>query len=1380
MALIPREDRLRLVVGVIAGTLSALVVVALWLLRSGGAANPGVQDALMAGDTASARAASERTAQATTGPLIGRFQRGVEERLRGADLPTRPLRGPLSVRAQRIRWLEPGGRTFAQAPSASARVDLAAAQRGDILVTDVVLSSPDVTLREGASQWNYEVVLAELLEGGDGNGGSDNGAARRVIVRDTRVTDAHVEIIRPADSFTIDALDATLPVIWFVDPAHPDPTLRVAEATAILNLAEREPIALAAQDAEIRLTAGPVAFEVAQLAVDEMQLADIEGAWNPEWAFPGLDARGRALDIAFSELTRYAPPDRLPAEGSATFTWSIEPLTGDRVEIALTELTATSGASSIAGAVTLRLGGTEPFALVASDLRANPVEVSLLEQLAGRTLPYDGRLTGAITGSGGDITFDLLASLHPDDAPADRFETALRGTIAMGGPDGFTLRGLEADLRSVPLSSLRAFVPGLPFGGTVSGTVSLAGMPDRTPLGLDVRLALNVGEITAQGTVDLTGAVPTYDLDGRIIGLDLQSVLRPRTPPVTLTATFALAGSGFAPESANARVQVNGRFSGWETDASDTLAVAASVASGVLRVETLNASIATASVDAQGSWRFVAPQEGAIQYALEVSDLEPWEPYIPAGGTGTAGGRLVATGAVSGDLAMPSLSGSLAGENVTGLGWSFGSIDLEYDVQLTDSLPTVTASGTASEIGTPTAGDFASATLDGRLVAPEFNLTLRAERADGRAAQVIADGRLPSTGDRELVLRQLYADVEGGRWELLEPATIDVEAGGTVFVGNLEMVERVSGGRVLVDGAVWPLERADARVEAAAIPVGELQELFGITPLLLGDLAGSATIRTAAGIPTIDLTFALDSGAIRGVPVTDLEGSLRYADALIDARAVASLDTAGALTAELRVPALLRFDSLSFDMLDEGAVSGTLDLRNLALAPFASATPSIRDVDGRANGRVTLAGTVREPELAGQMQVAGGAATVVPLNQRFTQIEADLALSGRTVTVRQVTAVSEGTATVRGEVVFEQLNDPTVALAAHLQGFRPIAVADREDAAFSGVVTIMGSASAPTVGGRLAINDGYIPIPEFGGPADDFSDLDVGGPESWMDRLSIEGLVLAPANDVWFTGAGATAQLGGEVTVEKRGDAISLQGTLEGERGTYTLQAGPIVRRFEIASAQVRFLGTSEINPAIDIVARRVVLDPGGRQVEVEVRIAGTLRSPRLSLASADLATVPESELLAFLFFGRQTADQSVGGIATEALLEETVLGLAGLELERALISDLGLSFDIFQLRFGGPGGIGGFGAPTVVLGWELGSEFFLTVESALARLGESASFENAWAIRLEWAFDENSRARIGYEPVSINRFLRGYSLGLEDITRKNQFLLEVRRRWTY
>jgi hypothetical protein len=149
----------------------------------------------------------------------------------------------------------------------------------------------------------------------------------------------------------------------------------------------------------------------------------------------------------------------------------------------------------------------------------------------------------------------------------------------------------------------------------------------------------------------------------------------------------------------------------------------------------------------------------------------------------------------------------------------------------------------------------------------------------------------------------------------------------------------------------------------------------------------------------------------------------------------------------------------------------------------------------------------------------------------------------------------------------------------------------------------------------------------------------------------------------------ARAQLSGELTVNKVGMDTPITGTLSGTRGQYTLIAGPLVRRFDVVSAQVRFLGDPTPNPAIDITARRAVFDPAGRQIDVDVRVTGTLETPRLSLAGGEAVGVAESELLSFLLFGRPTF--ALGGEVAlgEDVLQQTLTGVLAevlaIELER-------------------------------------------------------------------------------------------------------------------
>ncbi|MGH7555408.1 MAG: translocation/assembly module TamB domain-containing protein, partial [Longimicrobiales bacterium] len=442
-----------------------------------------------------------------------------------------------------------------------------------------------------------------------------------------------------------------------------------------------------------------------------------------------------------------------------------------------------------------------------------------------------------------------------------------------------------------------------------------------------------------------------------------------------------------------------------------------------------------------------------------------------------------------------------------------------------------------------------------------------------------------------------------------------------------------------------------------------------------------------------------------------------------------------------------------------------------------------------------LTGTIEEPTVDGNLVLTGGSVRVPVLRQTYTNMTARLVLDGRTITVTPFQLHSDGPMTVTGHITLENLTSPVTDLDVHFDRFRAVGVPGTTDAALTGDLTLNGPREALEMSGSVRIADGYVPIPQFGaGSADFLSELPAGevlglpeGPaasSSLYDGLKITDLRVQVATDVWFTAEAARAQLSGDLTINKKvEDDFTVLGTLEGERGSYTLQAGPIVRNFEVTHTEVRFLGGPEINPAIDITARRIVFDAQGGEIDMDVRVTGTVRSPRLDLASPDAPDFPPEELLSMLFFGRSSLELGGGGLSGAEVLETTFLGswaeLATLELEETLVRNLGLSFDIFQVRFG-PGGLGGFGAPAFVFGWEVGRDVFLTAETALAGLFESTgTAANPWALRLEWAFAPDARLRASFETVEPTRYVQGVGLRLP-ITRKQQFSLEVRRRWTY
>ncbi len=1384
-----------IVAALLAGFGIGIVLVGLWLLTGERQAvfDPTADpDTIAAGERSIAATADTVRADELRGGrgMIGRIDERIAGRLAADPVRTAPLRGAVRIRARDVRWREPGGRQWASAPAVTGLLDVDAMRSGDVILRDVVLERADILLVQGSAEepWNYERVFARILER---DGSSARGPARRFEVRGLRVRDTRVDVRLPERRMRFEALDATAPQVRLAGPGLDDPDLRISTLTTTLVLPEPDGdtrLALTAADANLRIIDGGVAYEIASATVGDTRLAEVAGVWANDLPGYGVRATGRALDVRFADI-RFLAPERIPAEGSASFRFAIDPVSGTRTRIALTDIDASSGDSRITGAIDATLLA-DGFAVESADLRADPLSLALLEQVIGRELPYGGTLVGTIRGAGGDIRFDVDATLTSPDTRTP-LVTNLSGAVAFAD-GGFTLRSLVATLDNAPLAALRAVVPGLPFGGTVSGRVALEGAPGSAPLNLDVRLTLAQGVFNVQGVVDMTTTVPSYDLEGTILGVNLQDVFTTLAPPALLTGRFTLDGRGFDPATASARLSLGGRFTGWETGPDDVVRARAVVENGAVRVDTLGMRLATLTFAGAGRWQFVSPQAGALTYELAFSSLEPWGPYLPMADS-SASGSLRARGTVNGPLDAIRLAGTASGERVRlGSGWSARTLEAEYDATIGPEVPRIELLATARELGTPTAGTFFLVTADMDLVPPTFALDLSGLRSENEAEaiELLASGRVPFQGEREIVVQRAHLDVQDGLWRLARPTTIAWGGDDGVWVRDLEFRNEEGEGRIALSGRLLPLERTDLAVNIERLPAAEVQRLLGRDPVITGDLWASGTLRDIGGTPNVDLTFRVDSGAVLDVALARFTGDVDYRDGALVTTAEAVFDTVGVLDIELAIPLRVAVDdSVDVGIGESGSLRGRITADRVSLTPFGALFRGVQDLTGFVSGTLTLDGTLADPQLAGRAEIVQGAATFAMLNKRYEQIAGVLTFDGSQILIDSLSARADGTMQLAGTITLEQLDEPVLDLTANLQDFEVMGVENETDAEVRGTLAIAGPLDGLVLTGSVLVTDGAVLVPQlarstldeelFLAPGETFEGPLAEASNPLVDNLRINNLRVDVDRDTWVVLEGqARAQLGGVLLVNKRGEEWRVLGELEGERGTYTLAAGPVLRQFEITYARLRFQDEPELNPALEITASRTIIDQSGRPVEIDVNIGGTMREPRLALASG-AANVPESELLSFLFFGQPSFALGGGGIASEALLggfaELASIGIG------ETFAEAGLPFDLFQLRLAG---VGTSGAPTasLVIGREIVDDVFLTVESYLTALfgGEGAgSGFDAWALRLEWAFARRSSLSTGVEPVNSALLLRGAGFDPAIVPRQ-QLFVEIRRRWLY
>lgn len=1329
---------------------------------------------------------------------VGSLERSVAARLAAEPVRTSPVDGPIRISLSDLEWDDPRGRPFFRADSVRATLDGGALGSRDVRVVEAALHRPELYLARGSDEvrWNYEDALAGLT-------GREAGAAARpaagarwtVELLDVTVEGGLVEVRPPGpDVFRFLNVDAEVSRAALAVPGEPVAATVARLSTTVVwpGFEERIPVRVLA--AEVRFPREQVEFAAARLEAAASVATAVAGAYSAYAPGPGLELEARVERLAFRDA-RLLLPD-LPETGEAMFDLEVEALPGERTAVRLDALVARSGTSRVEGAAALALGPGGGVRPLSADLRLDPVALDLVERFTG-PIPYEGLIRGTIRGEDLSFVFDLTARLA-SPAVAEPFTAALSGTIAFA-EEAFSLARLDVALQNVPLAAFRPLVPALPLAeARISGRITVRGPPGRVPLELDVDLGVAGGAVAIAGTLDLTGPAVSYDLRGRVIGVRLDEILEPEIPPVALVAGFTLVGTGTGFATAHVYFALDGRFTGWEAGPADSVRVRGALAGGTLTLDDAMLRLATLAFGAGGIWRFVEPSRGGLDYRVAVRDLEPFVPYIPGLAGDTAAGAIRTVGTLDGTLEEPRLTGRLEGGALAYDGWSADTLTARYTVRFGDALPVLRVRAAASAVLAPNGLLYDTATASLTLADSRFDVDLRAERASGGGLVLVADGRIQEDGTRDALLRRLELDLDGDEWRLERPARLRWGAGNGILVQGLVIRETEGMGRVAVDGQLMPVGAEPLFVEIAALPLAEIQRFVGLEPQISGQLWAEIRAVGPPDRPRIGADFRLLEGGVPEFTIARVEGALLYEASRLTAEATALLDSVNAVTLDASLPVAVELSGLpSVRLLETAPLRATLRADSLPLEVLAAATPAIRDAEGLLRASIRITGSPDAPALDGTIQVRNGEVTIPDLNRRYEAISADVVLEDRRAWVRELRARSDGWATVTGTVTFPTLTDPVVDLLIELDGFRAIGADELEGAAAWGELRVAGPAAAPVVTGDVTLDDGYVVVPSFGQDgltdprAGEPSPLEpVGTPEAapapWLEAVAFDEVVVEAGEALWFVLGESRAQLSGElVLVKEVGESIRIFGSLVGERGTFILRAGPIVRRFDIIRAEIQFFGTPDPNPALDILASRVVPGASGELIEIQIRIEGTADAPTVALTTPQGATVPESELLSLLLFGQPAFALAEGGPAAQPLLEEALFGvgslaeIASIELEEALVADLGLPLDFLQIR-PAPGPFVGFGAPTLVFGSQIDDDLFLTVNAPLAGVFGTAAAPGVWTATLEWRIDPEWSLELGVAPIHRRRFPFGIGPIIPVTNPEQQFIIELRRRWTY
>ncbi|HEV7587599.1 MAG TPA: translocation/assembly module TamB domain-containing protein, partial [Longimicrobium sp.] len=328
--------------------------------------------------------------------------------------------------------------------------------------------------------------------------------------------------------------------------------------------------------------------------------------------------------------------------------------------------------------------------------------------------------------------------------------------------------------------------------------------------------------------------------------------------------------------------------------------------------------------------------------------------------------------------------------------------------------------------------------------------------------------------------------------------------------------------------------------------------------------------------------------------------------------------------------------------------------------------------------------------------------------------------------------------------------------------------------------------------GTVRLSDGTIYIPSLNDTREaDIVDADVGAlggdtiavpttTQRILGALVPRNLRVTVGQSVWLESPDARIQIAGDLVIDRPAQTNLIFGELDAVRGSYNLVFGPIKRQFDIVQGVVRFYGTPELNPSLDITAAHEVRGGSSEQpVTVLVHLAGTMQQPRVELTTSNRQPLSQSELASLLLFGR-TSDQG-GSISEELLsgvvLQEALANLLASQIENALVRTK--LVDYVRVRTRAATGTAGAGAASFGLGFlgpitiEVGKEIVSNVYGTL-ELVDLFSGQVKLGAGIDWQISPTLSLRAADEPVQRDPLVRNL------FRVKRQVTVDLRRRWEY
>lgn len=618
--------------------------------------------------------------------------------------------------------------------------------------------------------------------------------------------------------------------------------------------------------------------------------------------------------------------------------------------------------------------------------------------------------------------------------------------------------------------------------------------------------------------------------------------------------------------------------------------------------------------------------------------------------------------------------------------------------QIRDALgaPRLSAKLTSANIGTADSlAESVSITVDGpvsgatfRLAVDEYGeppLALDAAGTFGFEAETVRLG-----------LQRLRGTFGEYPFALRRPATVAYTA-PAIRIGDLAM--DIAGGQLRADGIVGGAETA------ATIDVSLPAELLGAATEMevRGQIEANVRLREQAGLIAGTAQMRASDivqmiGNVEAGPPVNANADVTLRNGIVSVRG--QINDLGPTPLVLTGEMPLAIDAQTLQPRERettpirAQVDWQGDLGALTqLAPLAD-----QRVAGTATIDVTVRGTLEQPIASGRIVVRNGTYEHLVYGTLIRNLELTAAVANEQ-TVRVSLTGTDGQAgrlSVEGRADLRNLQSRPIVLDVDLSN---MTVVRRDDvtASAGGRLSYRGTPTSGRLFGRVETTG--VEVSLLGGVPPSVVTLDVievrdgqrvdlappsAAPVAAPDQLPDESpdeaialdIALVMPNRVFVRGRGLDSEWSGNLDIGGTMTNPRVVGSLHVIRGTFDL----VGTEFDIENSAIRFDGSRQLTPRLDIQATHVA-----RDLTATIRVTGTPNAPELVLSSNP--SLPESEILAQVLFGRASGELGPAELVEIAMALDTLAGGGG-RFGGGALGTLRETFGLARLSIGtGEGG---------------------------------------------------------------------------------------------